>query len=217
VGGQYGKLQRAGSGLSSIQLTAARPLVKRSQIDIIAARASCELRLEVSAGKSCSSLVSHEPRSITRNGSYGSQGAKLLAIDTSTEGPAKQIDGPPRTFAKSQTHPPTIRLLFAWLFFQVRFWTFLGKESSKTPLKYFCKKSMSKNISKSFDKNFDVSFSSIFFCFIAFSGVSQRWEFNNTTKKNRVEKFLQKIKKIDQKSKTDFFSIFFITFLGVCR
>jgi hypothetical protein len=49
-----------------------------------------------------------------------------------------------------------------------------------------------------------------FFCFIAFSGVSQRWEFKNTTKnrfaKNRVEKFLQKI---DKKSKTNFFSNFF--------
>jgi hypothetical protein len=37
-----------------------------------------------------------------------------------------------------------------------------------------------------------------FFCFIAFSNVSQRWEFKNTTKnvfqKNRVEKFLQKIR-----------------------
>jgi hypothetical protein len=41
-------------------------------------------------------------------------------------------------------------------------------------------------------------FPRLFFCFIAFSGVSQRWEFKNTTKnvlqKNRVEKFLQKIR-----------------------
>jgi hypothetical protein len=38
----------------------------------------------------------------------------------------KQIDGPPRTFAKSQTHPPTRRLFFVLPFFLVRFWAFLG-------------------------------------------------------------------------------------------
>jgi hypothetical protein len=42
------------------------------------------------------------------------------------------------------------------------------------------------------------SFSSFFFGFIAFSGVSQRWDIKNTTKnvlqKNRVEKFLQTIR-----------------------
>jgi hypothetical protein len=52
-----------------------------------------------------------------------------------------------------------------------------------------------------------------FFGFIAFSGVSQRWELKNTTiffyKKNRVEKFLQKI---DQKPKTDLFAFFYHVF-----
>jgi hypothetical protein len=28
------------------------------------------------------------------------------------EGPPKEFDGPPRAFAKSQTHPPAVRLLF---------------------------------------------------------------------------------------------------------
>jgi hypothetical protein len=45
-------------------------------------------------------------------------------------------------------------------------------------------------------QNFDAVFPRLFFCFIAFSGVSQRREFKNTTKKrfekNRVEKFLPK-------------------------
>jgi amino acid transporter len=94
------------------------------------------------------------------------------------------------------THPPTIRLFFPWAFFLVRFWAFLGKGSSKTPQKYFYKKSMSKTFSKKIENFVGVSFSSIFFCFIAFSGVSQRWEFKNTTKnilrKTSVEKFLQK-------------------------
>jgi hypothetical protein len=62
----------------------------------------------------------------------------------------------------------------------VRLWTlgFLGREgSSKTPLKYFCKKSMSKTFSRKIDKNFHVSFFSTSFCFIVFSNVSQRCEF----------------------------------------
>jgi hypothetical protein len=69
---------------------------------------------------------------------------------------------------------------------------FLGKGSSKTPQKYFCKKSMSKTFPKKIDKNFDVSFSSNF-CFIAFSGVSQRWEFKNTTKNVLQKKSCRKV------------------------
>jgi hypothetical protein len=94
----------------------------------------------------------------------------------------KSTDPPVGTFAKSQTHPPTIRPFFVD-FFLVRFWAFLGKGSSKTPLKYFSKKSMSKTfpiktkkISKCVFLDFDL------FCFIAFSSVSQRWELKNTTK-----------------------------------
>jgi hypothetical protein len=40
----------------------------------------------------------------------------LVLFCTLTHPPAhhqKKIDGPPRTFAKSQTHPPTIRLFFS--------------------------------------------------------------------------------------------------------
>jgi hypothetical protein len=52
-----------------------------------------------------------------------------------------------------------------------------------------------------------------FFVFVAFLGVSRRWEFKSTTKnvlqKGRVEKFLQTF---DQKSKTDLFSIFLSRF-----
>jgi hypothetical protein len=52
----------------------------------------------------------------------------------------------PRAFAKSQTHPPTCR------FFYVRFGAFLGKGSSKTPQKHFCKKALSKTFGKKNDK-----------------------------------------------------------------
>jgi hypothetical protein len=64
--------------------------------------------------------------------------------------------------------------------------------------------------SKTKRQNFDVSFD--LFCFIAFSGVSQRWELKNTTKnvlqKNRVEKLLQKNRQAIQ-------NIFFSRFLYV--
>jgi hypothetical protein len=131
-------------------------------------------------------------------------------------GRQKKIDGPgpPRTLTKSQTHPPTIRI-----FFLVRFWAFLGKGSSKTPQKYFYKKSMSKTFPKISTKNFDVSFSSTFFVLSRFraflSDGSSKTLQKTFYKKNRVEKFLQKIRpKIQNRLFLDFF---FITFLGVSR
>jgi hypothetical protein len=95
--------------------------------------------------------------------------------------------------------------------FLVRFWAFLGKVGSKTPQKCFCKKSMSKTFSEKIDKNFNVSFPSTFFDFIAFSGVSQRGDLKNTTKKHFTKKSCRKVfpKKSTKKSKTDFFSILF--------
>jgi hypothetical protein len=54
-------------------------------------------------------------------------------------GRQKKIDGPPRTFAKSQTHPPTIRLFFLDFFLKSRFWAFLGEGSSKTRSKKYRK------------------------------------------------------------------------------
>jgi hypothetical protein len=84
-----------------------------------------------------------------------------LVPEAPNEGPQKKPDGPPRTFSKSQTHPPAIRL-----FFLVRFWAFLGKGSSKTPQTYFCKKSMSKTFPKKIVKNFDGQFFLDFFRFM---------------------------------------------------
>jgi hypothetical protein len=107
--------------------------------------------------------------------------------------------------------------MFSWLFVLVRFWAFLSKGSSKIPLKYcpypyVFKKSMSKAFSETIDQKNNVSF-------IAFSGVSQRREFKNTTKNvlqnDRVEKFLQNNR---QKVQNQFLLDFsFITFLGVSR
>jgi hypothetical protein len=65
---------------------------------------------------------------------------------------------------------------------------------------------MSKTFSEKIGEHFDVSFSSIF-CFIAFSGASQRWEFKNATK-NFLQKIASKtLTKESTKSKTDWLSI----------
>jgi hypothetical protein len=126
-------------------------------------------------------------------------------------GAAKKIDGPPRTSAKSQTHPPTIRL-FLWLFFS----TFLGVSRQgefKNTTKIFLQKVHVENKIKNFDKNFDVSFPffpllfliyRVFWCFSAM-GVQKHY------KKRFTKKIVSKsfYKKFDQKPKTDFFSIFF--------
>jgi len=65
--------------------------------------------------------------------------------------------------------------------------------------------------SQNFDKKIDVSFSSTFFV--------QRWEFKkhhkSVYKKDRAEKFLQKVRPIIQN--LFFLEICFLTFLGVSR
>jgi hypothetical protein len=131
----------------------------------------------------------------------------------------KKIDGPPRAFAKSQTHPPTIRLFFFLTFF---FSTFLGvsrRGEFKNTIKIFWQKVRVENLSQNFDKNFDVSFSSTFFVLshfrVFFSDGSSKTLQKTFCKKNRVEKFLQKIRpKVQNRLFLDFF---FITFLGVSR
>jgi hypothetical protein len=87
---------------------------------------------------------------------------------------------------------------------------FLGKGSSKTPQKYFYKKSMSKNIRK----KIDVTFSSAFFCFIAFSGVFQRREFKDTTKNVVKKKSCRKVftKESTKNSKPTFLDFFYHVF-----
>ena len=125
-------------------------------------------------------------------------------------GRQKKIDEPPRAFAKSQTHPPTIRLFFSLTFFLSKFLGVSRQGEFKNTIKIFWQKVRVENFSQTFDQNFDVSFSSTFFCFIEFSGVFQRWEFKNTTKnvlqKSRVEKFLQKIRpKIQNRLLLDLF------------
>jgi hypothetical protein len=97
----------------------------------------------------------------------------------------KKIDGPARTFAKSQTHPPTV------------FGRFSARGVKKTPYKYFCKKSMSTTFSKQIGKKIDVSdasFSSTFFVFGCFSAMGVQQHTKKRFTKNIVskgERFLQ--------------------------
>jgi hypothetical protein len=104
-----------------------------------------------------------------------------------------------------------------WVFFYA-FGRFSARGVQKQDKKYLCKNSMSKTFPKKIDENFDDSFSSFFVCFIAVSGVSQQWDFKNTTKnvlqKNRVEKLLRKNR---PKNQNRLFLVFVITFLGVFR
>ena len=87
------------------------------------------------------------------------------------------------------------------------------KHSEKIVSKLFYKKSMSKTFPKISTK-FRCQFFLDFFCFIAFSGVFQRWEFKSTTK-NVLQK--RSCRKGFTKSPKPTFSRFcFITFLGVC-
>jgi hypothetical protein len=108
--------------------------------------------------------------------------------------------------------------VFSWHFFGIRFRMFLVKGSSKTPLKYVWKKQMSKTFPKQIVKNSDVSFSSTFFL-IPFSGVSQLWEFNSTTKDVLQKKSCRKVftKKSAKNPKPTFSRFFLITFLGISR
>jgi hypothetical protein len=130
----------------------------------------------------------------------------------------KKIDGPPRTFAKSQNHPPTIRLFFFLTFF---FSTFLGisrQGEFKNTIKIFLQKVHVENFFQNFDKKNRCQFSQlplfyrVFGCFLAM-GVQKHY------KKRFTKKIVSKsfYKKFDRKSKTDFFSKCFITFLGVSR
>jgi hypothetical protein len=73
---------------------------------------------------------------------------------------------------------------------------------------------MSKTFSKETDKYFDVGFSSVF-CFIAFSGVSPRWEFKKTTI-NVLPKIVPKgFSKKTKNPKPMYTRFYFDTLLGV--
>jgi hypothetical protein len=143
---------------------------------------------------------------------------RLWAWHPTSRGRQKKIDGPPRTFAKYQTHPPIIRLLFFLTFF---FSTFLGVSRQgefKNTIKIFLQKVHVENFFQNLDKIFDVSFSSTFFVLSRFrvflSDGSSKPLQKTFCKKNRVEKFLQKNRpKIQNRLFLEFFLSRFWAFL----
>jgi hypothetical protein len=139
----------------------------------------------------CATFAPGRPKA--ESGAGGARGAR---------GRQKKIDGPPRTFAKSQTHPPTIRLLFPLGFF---FSTFLGVSRQgefKNTTEIFWQKVRVENFSQNFDKNFDVSFSSTFFVLSHFRVFFLAMGVQKHYKKRFTKKIVSKsfYKKIDQKS-----------------
>jgi hypothetical protein len=120
----------------------------------------------------------------------------------------KKIDGPPRPPCICYiSDPPTHHPIF---FFLVRVWAFLGKGSSKTPQKYFGKKSVSKTFSKISTK-ISMSVFPRLFLFYRIFGCFSATGVQKHHKKRVAKKIVSKsfYKKFDQKSKTDVFSIFF--------
>jgi hypothetical protein len=107
------------------------------------------------------------------------------------------------------THPPS-ELSFSLAFFLSAFLGVSRKGKFKNTMKIFLQKVHVENLFRNFDKNFDVSFSltSLVLSFL-------RVFFNDGSSKTLQKKFCKTIlsksfhKKIDQKSKTDFFIDFF--------
>jgi hypothetical protein len=146
----------------------------------------------------------------TRQGQGGPR-----APNFESRGRQKKIDGPPRAFAKYQTHPPTTRLFFPLTFF---FSAFLGV-SRQGEFKNTTKICLQKVHVEKKLKNFDVSFPSTFFVLsrlrVFFSDGSSKTQQKTFYKTNRVEKFFTK--NSTKNPKPTFSRIFFITFLGVSR
>jgi hypothetical protein len=121
----------------------------------------------------------------------------------------KPTDPPVHLLHPRPNHPPSDFVFFLrFVFVLERFWAFLGKGRSKTPknIKILLQKFNVENFSqkKTTKKSMSV-FPRLFFGFVAFSGVSSRREFKNTTK-NRP--------KIQNRF---FLGFLFVTFLGVSR
>jgi hypothetical protein len=134
----------------------------------------------------------------------------LFCFRGASWGPPKQIDGPPRTFAKSQTHPPAD-------FFSKYVFGVSRQGAFKSAIKIFLQKVHVETFPKTTDRKNDISFSSTFF--LSRFQVFFSDEFKNTTKNVLPKKSCRKgfTKNWTKNPKTDFsfLSISLITFLGV--
>jgi hypothetical protein len=131
----------------------------------------------------------------------------------------KKIDGPPRAFTKSQTHPPTPPTFFFLAFF---FSTFLGVSRQgefKNTIKMFLQKVHVENFSQNFDNKFRCQFFLDFFLFYRVFGCFSAMGVQKHHQKRFAKKSCRKVftKNSTKNPKPIFFSILFITFLGVSR
>jgi hypothetical protein len=118
----------------------------------------------------------------------------------------------------SPTHPTSD---FFPLDFLVRFWAFLGKASSKTPHKYFCKKSMSKTFPQNNRQKFRCQFFLDFFLFYrvfgCFSAIKVPFKATTKTFYKKVscqQVFTKNSTKNPKPIFLDFVSLRFWAFLG---
>jgi hypothetical protein len=135
-----------------------------------------------------------------------------------TEGPAKKkIDEPPRTFAKSQTHPPTTRLFFLDIFFSCVLGRFSVRGVQKHHKNIFTKVHVERKFKISTKISMSVFprlflFYRVFGCFSAI-GVQKQHK-KRFTKKIVSKSFLQKIRpKIQNRFFLDFVLSRFWAFL----
>jgi hypothetical protein len=107
--------------------------------------------------------------------------AVAVAVDRLARGRQKKIDGPPRPFAKSQTHPPAIRLFF------ITFLSVSRQGEFKNTTTIFLQKVHVGKKKKKIDKTFDVSCSSTFFVLSRF-----RVFFSEGVQKHHKKRFRKK-------------------------
>jgi hypothetical protein len=146
------------------------------------------------------------------------QADRLIYIETERPGmqrhrgaaQKKSTDPPVHLLNLRPTHPPSD--FFFLDFFLGKFLGVSRQGEFKNTIQIFWQKVRVENFSQNFDKNFDVSFSSTFFALSHF-----RVFFSDGSSKTLQKTFCNKIvsksfyKKIDQKSKTDFFSNIFLS------
>jgi hypothetical protein len=115
----------------------------------------------------------------------------------SSRGRQNKIDRPPRTFAKSQTHPPTIHFFFLDFLFKYVFGRFSARGVQKHHTNSFTKSPCRKQIKKIATKISMSVFPRLFLfyrVFGCFSAMGVKTLQKTFYTKNRVEKFLQKVR-----------------------
>jgi hypothetical protein len=144
-------------------------------------------------------------------------GSVAAAPACSSRGRPKEIDGPPRIFAKSQTHPPTTRLLFFLDFFFSKFLGVSRQGEFKNTITIFLQKVHVENFFQSFNNKKSMSvfsqlflFYRVFGCFSAM-GVQKHYKKGYTKQTKSCRKVFTKNSTKNPKptfSRTFFYHVF---------